>query len=346
MVTRRRRQPEDRITLSDVARAAGVSSITVSRVLRDPEKVSPQLRAQILAIIEDMGYVPHFAARALASHHSGVIAVLVPSLSNYVFLSAMRGIEDRARSTDLRIQYANTHFDAAEEIRQLKLFLGQNPAGLIVIGVEEHEEVRRLLQKARCPVVQMMDISTPPVRLGIGIDHYAAAGRATRHLIERGYRRIAMLGGTRDVRSARRQQSYREVLEAEGLFDPQLILPALTHTSIGLGCQMLETLLAIAPDADAAFCQNDDIALGVLFECQRRGISVPERFGIVGFNDLDYARASFPAITSVRLPRYEIGFQAVDMVIKAMNGATMPAHVVDLGFSLMERETTARGSVS
>lgn len=328
--------------MSDVARAAGVSSITVSRVLRDPEKVSPALRESIQRVIDDMGYVPHFAARALASHHSGVIAVLVPSLSNYVFLSAMRGIEDRARLSDLRIQYANSHFDAAEEIRQLRLFLGQNPAGLVLIGVDEHEEVYSLLRQAPCPVVQMMDISSPPVSLGIGIDNKNAAITATRHLLERGYRRIALLGGQPDLRNIRRTKGYRDVMEEAGLYDPALVLSAQTHTSIGLGCQMLESLLSAVPDADAAFCQNDDIALGVLFECQRRGIRVPQDFGICGFNDLDYSRAAYPAITSVHVPRYDIGYKAVDMIVRAMADAPGSSGVIDLGYKLMERETTAR----
>ncbi len=342
MATRRRRNLHDRVTLSDVAAAAGVSAITVSRALRDPDKVSPVLREAILSTIEQMGYVPHFAARALASHSSGVIAVLVPALSNYVFLSAMRGIEDRARAADLRIQYANTHFDPAEEIRQIRLFLGQNPAGIILVGVADDDTVRALLARAPCPVVQMMDISAPPVSLGIGIDNRAAAAVATHHLLQRGYRRIALLGGQGDLRSARRLAGYRDVLAPAGLYDESLVLRAPAHTSISLGCQLLDLLKKAAPDADAAFCQSDDIALGVLFECQRRGIRVPEDFGICGFNDLDCARSAFPAITTIRLPRYEIGYRAVDMIVRASaEGLEQPA-LVDLGFQLIERQSSAR----
>lgn len=328
--------------MSDVARAAGVSAITVSRVLRDPAKVSRELRENIERIINEMGYVPHFAARALASHDSGVIAVLVPSVSSYVFLSAMRGIEDRAHRTDLRIQYANTNFDPAEEVRQLRMFLGQNPAGLILVGVEDNEEVTNLLRRAPCPVVQMLDVSRPPVSLGIGIDSRAAAMTATRHLLDCGYRRIAFLGGRPDLRNTWRANGYRQVMEEAGLYDPDLVYSAKVPTSIGLGCQMLETVLAAAPDVDAAFCQNDDIALGVLFECQRRGMRVPQDFGICGYNDLDYARDAYPAITSVSVPRYDIGYQAVDMIIRANSNAAGTSGVIDLGYTLMERQTTAK----
>lgn len=341
MAIKRRRHRQERITLIDVARVAGVSSITVSRALRNPEKVSPKLRETILRIIEDMGYVPDFAARALASSNSGIIGVLSPVLASYVFLSVMRGIEDRVRSTDMRIQYANTHFDPDEEIKQLKLFFGQNPAGIIIAGVEVHEPVMELLRKAPCPVVQIMDITVPPVDMAIGIDHRAAAIAATRHLLAAGYRRIGLLGGHMDIRGRHRLEGYRSVLEEAGHFDPALVQSYDMHTSVGAGCTLLDRLLRQAPDTDAAFCHNDDIALGVLFECQRRGLRVPEDFGICGFNDLDFTSVSQPTLTTVRLPRYDIGFRAVDMIMRADTDNRIRG-TVDLCYTVIERQSTRK----
>ena len=340
--TRRRRQRQERVTLLDVATAAGVSSITVSRALRNPEKVSPALRETIMKFVESMGYVPDFAARALASQNSGIIGVLSPALTNYSFIGIMRGIEDRVRSTDMRIQYANTHFDPADEIKQLRLFFAQNPSGIIIAGVEEHPDVLDLLHRAPCPVVQIMDINGEPVDMSIGINHRLAAEMATAHLIERGFRRIALMGGRWDIRSRRRFDGYRAVMEKAGLYDPELVFSLDAHTSVGLGGHLLERLLRQAPDADAAFCHNDDIALGVLFECQRRGIRLPADFGICGFNDLEYANVSTPSLTTVRVPRYEIGYRAVDMIVRASGNGTQPEAQIDLGFHLVERETTAR----
>lgn len=340
--TRRRRQRQERVTLLDVATAAGVSSITVSRALRNPEKVSPVLREAILKIVEDMGYVPDFAARALASQNSGIIGVLSPALTNYAFFGVMRGIEDRVRSTDLRIQYANTHYEPADEIKQLRLFFAQNPAGIIIAGVEEHPDVLDLLKKAPCPVVQIMDITGEPTDMAIGISHRLAAEAATSHLLQRGFRRIALMGGRWDIRSRRRLDGYRAVMEKAGLYDPDLVFSLDVHTSVGLGGHLLDRLLRKVPDADAAFCHNDDIALGALFECQRRGIRMPEDFGICGFNDLEYAGASMPSMTTVRVPRYEIGYRAVDMIVRASGDGVQPETQIDLGFHLVERETTAR----
>ncbi|MFC3319294.1 LacI family DNA-binding transcriptional regulator [Rhizobium rosettiformans] len=340
--SRKRRQRQDKITLSDVAHQAGVSAITVSRALREPEKVSPPLREAILKVVEEMGYVPDLAARALASKNSGLVGVMSPGLTSHAFLALIRGIEDRVRSSDLRIQYASAETDTEDQLRQLRFFLSQNPAGLIHVGQIGDPAIDDLLRHAPCPVVEIMDVSREPSDMAIGIDHRQAAKTATRHLLEKGYRRIAMLGGAWDFRARRRLEGFRAVLEEAGLFDPALVLSIDGSTSVGLGCHLLDRLKSEAPDAEAAFCHNDDIALGVLFECQRRGLAVPQDFGICGFNDLDYAGFAFPAITSVRVPRYEIGYRAVDMIIRAAGSDTSPTKRVDLGYQLVQRGSTAR----
>jgi LacI family gluconate utilization system Gnt-I transcriptional repressor len=199
--TRKRRQRQDKVTLSDVAQQAGVSAITVSRALRDPEKVSPQLRDAILRVVEEMGYVPDLAARALASKNSGLVGVTSPGLTSHAFLAVIRGIEDRVRSSDLRIQYASSDPDTEDQLRQLRFFLSQNPAGLIHVGQIGDPAIDDLLRQAPCPVVEIMDVSRQPSDMAIGIDHRQAAETATRHLLDKGYRRIAMLGGAWDFRA-------------------------------------------------------------------------------------------------------------------------------------------------
>lgn len=340
--TRRRRHRQEKVTLSDVAQAAGVSAITVSRALREPEKVSPALRETILRVVEQMGYVPDMAARALASKDSGLIGVLTPGLTSYAFIAVMRGIEDRVRSTDLRIQYANPGDGREDDARKLRFFYSQNPAGIIHVGLQHDPALDELLRRAPCPVVEIMDVSHTPAEMAVGIDHRQAAEAATRHLLEQGYRRIAMLGARWDTRAQRRLDGFKAVLEAEGLFDPDLVLSIDSYTSVGLGAHLLDRLLTAFPQADAAFCHSDDLALGALFECQRRGRRVPTEFGICGFNDFDYAGVAYPSLTSVRLPRYEIGYRAADLLIRATGDGRQPATVIDLGFQLIPRQSTAR----
>jgi LacI family gluconate utilization system Gnt-I transcriptional repressor len=323
-----------------VAKVVDVSPITVSRALRNPEKVSPELREKILRTVEEMGYVPDLAARALASRHSGVVAVMCPVLSQQVFMRTMAGIEDRIRTTDLRIQYANTAYRPDEELMQTRAFLAHNPAGMILAGAERYDELLPILEAASCPVVHILDISQPPQKLAVGVRHREAAAEAVRYMLSRGYRRIAILGGSRSLRSRQRIEGYSEVLREAGLFDPDLIVQESAMTGVALGARLTGQLLDRIDDIDGIFCQSDDVALGVLFECQRRGIKVPEDFGICGFNDLEFAAAAQPGLTTVRIPGYEIGFQAADMLVCAVLEEDATGDKLDLGFSVIARGTT------
>ena len=145
-----------------------------------------------------------------------------------------------------------------------------------------------------------------------------------------------------DPRVQRRLDGYRDAMKASSLFDPNLILTTPTPTAMTLGGTLLADLLARAPDVDAVFCINDDLALGVLFECQRRQIAVPEKLAIIGFNDMEFMASSVPSLSSVRTNRYEMGRDAVTMLIDAVEGRRPDKPVVDLGFELMVRESSAR----
>lgn len=338
-----RRARTERVTLRDVATAIGVSSITVSRALREPEIVSQPLREKILQQVEKMGYVPDLAARALASRHSGVIGVLAPALTSHAHLSIMRGIEDRVRESNLRIQYADTRQDPEEERRQLRLFLSQHPAGILLSGLHHLDGTHDLLSRPSCPVVQIVDLHMMPTGMAVGINHRDASATAIRHLISCGYRRIGLIGGTRDIRSERRQEGYSQAMQEAGLADPLLMAWEDAFTSVQLGCQLLQRLKAQVPDLDCVFCQNDDLALGALFEAQRLGLQVPD-FGICGYNDLGFSAYCEPALTTVQVPRFEMGYRAIDLLIRAVNGEPPPTAPIDLGFEIVERGTTRRRS--
>lgn len=329
-------------TIADVARRAGVGAITVSRALREPDRVSEELRAQITAAIEELGYVPDRNARALASARADMLAVLVPSLTNNVFAEVVRGIYDGLSDTHLQIHMGNTHYSGLEEERLLRVFLGQNPAALIIAGIDQTPASRRMLEQAGRPVVQLMEIGPDPVDMMIGLSHFDAGRAVTQHLIEAGYRRIGFIGARMDPRSQRRLAGYRAAVEEAGLYDPRLITTTPAPSSSSLGRELFRDALARTPDIDAVFCNNDDLALGVLFECNRSAISVPGKVGIAGFNDLDMMEVAFPSLTSVRTPRYDIGRQAIAMVRAAIDGSPPVERVVDAGFQLKIRESTRR----
>ncbi|MFZ2100218.1 MAG: LacI family DNA-binding transcriptional regulator [Oricola sp.] len=328
--------------MADVARVADVSAITASRALRNPDTVSPALRERISRAVADIGYVPNTAAQALASSRTNVIGVIIPSVTNSVFTDVLRGIYDTIEGTPFQAQLGNTNYSTIKEEELLRLFLGQRPAALLVTGCDQSKEALKLLKANQCPVVQIMDLPSDPVDMAVGFDHRAAAEAATRRLLTHGYRRIGFLAAQMDVRTRQRLEGYCKAMEEAGLFDERMIVTTHKTSNVVLGCQLLSEFVARFPDADAIQANNDDIALGAMFECQRRRIRIPEDFGISGFNDFDIASTVHPTLTSVKTYRYEMGRKAIEMAIAAVDGEPPAERVVNLGFELVERESTAR----
>lgn len=331
------------VKLSDVAAKANVSVVTASRALRLSEKVTPETRARVEAAVEALGYVPNPAAQALASARSRIIGVVIPSLTNQIFADLLRGVMDGLEGSPYTPQFVNTRYRVNREEDLLRLFATQRPAGMIVAGIDQSEAARALLRAMGCPVVQVMETGPDPIDMIVGCDQRAAGQAAVEHLLAQGYRRIGFLGARMDPRAQRRLAGYRDALARAGLgADARLVMTSPQSSSFTMGGQLLSDLLAQTPDVDAVFCNNDDVALGALFECQRRGISVPHQMGIVGFNDLDVVSCSVPTITSVRTLRYRTGQIAVEMIRAALEDTPDVPHAVDIGFEVIPRQSTAR----
>lgn len=329
-------------TLSDVARAANVSEITASRALRNPAIVSKALRERIERAVREIGYVPNTAARALASAHTNVIGVIIPSVTNSVFTDVLRGIYDAVEATPYQVQLGNTNYSTMQEEQMLRLFLGQRPAGLLVTGHDQSPEARTLLKANNCPVVQIMDLPPDPVDMAVGFSHADAAEAATQHMIDQGYKRIGYIAAQMDVRTRARLEGYTQTLTRHGLFDERLIVTTHKPSSVHLGTQLCAEFLARNPDADALQTNNDDITLGALFECKRRRMRMPQEFGIAGFHDFEFMSVAHPTVTSVRTFRYEMGKRGFEMLVDAIAGRRPDEPVVDMGFELEIRQSTAR----
>ncbi len=356
----RRRGAGTRPTIADVAARAGVGAITVSRALRTPELVSEKLRRSIRAAIEALNYIPDLNARALASVRTDVVGVLVPSLSHTLFTDVLRGISDGIDGSHLQMQIGNTHHDPKTEERLIAGFLRQKPAAMILSGTDQTAAARAALERAGCPVVQIMDLCADPVDVVIGFSHQQGGRLITEHLIEEGYRRIAFLIGWMNDRSEGRLLGYRMALRAAGLPEPRGVhamsreelsaiaarsapseRPILDYSPPSLGRELFRRARAAAPDIDAVFCNNDSLALGVLFECLETGIRVPEEMGIAGFNDLDFMSAAHPSLSSVRTHRYRIGRRAIETIAAALAGGK-GERIVDLGVDVVRRQSTSR----
>lgn len=328
------------VKLSDVAKKVGVSPITISRALRNPEIVSEDLRKIILRTVSEMGYIPNLAARALAGRHNGVVGVITPALHQYGFADLMIGIETRFRDTEFTVQYSSTLHHGEGEAGLLKSFLTQKPAGVIIAGAESYSDLLPLIGNAACPIAHITDLSQEPEKLVVGLDHHAAGAEPTRFLLSRGYERIGFIGRGGDVRSRRRIQGYEAAMREAGRFNPDLVIGGDAASRIGLGRELFSRLLQRVPDIDAAFAQSDELALGVLIECKARGIRVPEDVGICGFNDLEFSSFTEPTLTTVHLPRYDIGYRVADMLLRAIRDEPPGEDKVNCGFSIIPRGST------
>lgn len=350
-----RARASGRPTIADVAERAGVAAITVSRALRSPDKVSPRLRETIDHAVRELQYVPDLNARALASRRTDIVAVLVPSLSQNIFSEVIRGVFDGLEDSSLHIEIISTRYSIELEEQQVRRVLRHHPAAVIISGTEQSAATRRMLEKAPCPVVQIMDMTDDPIQKIIGFSHLKAGYTITRHLIEEGYRRVGYFSGWLNGRSSQRLDGYRMALEEAGLYDPDLVSrmghdePTRTNdpnahlfASAGLGRVLMSEMLERRPDMDAVFCNNDVVALGALFACNAFGVKVPTEMGIAGFNDFDYMAAAHPPLTSLRIHRWQCGYEAMLAVRQQLDGAAVGEPIVDLGFAVMKRASTNR----
>ena len=329
-----------RATLSDVARLAGVSAMTASRALRDERTVDAALAERVLAAAQKLGYVPDPAARALASHRSSHVAVLVPSLTNALFVDLLEAAQGVLRGAGFQTLIGITHYDAAEEEQLVREQLLHRPAGVLLTGLGDARTTRQQLAAQQTPCVCMMEASTDAGLYSVGFSQAEAAAAMTRHLLERGRRRIAFAAAQLDPRTLQRLQGWRQVLGESGGHDPRLEWLDPAPSSVGLGAQMFEQIRAAQPEVDAIFFCNDDLAHGALLAALRMGVEVPRQIAIAGFNDLPESPHMVPPLTTVRTPRAAVGEQAAKLLLSLIRKETPPASTLDLGFELVQRAST------
>lgn len=329
-----------RITLADVARSAEVSPITVSRALRGERGVDRALVDRVQAAAHKLGYVPNPAARALASGHSTHVAVLIPMLSNALFVDLLEAIQRTLRKAGYQTLIGVTHYDVSEEETLLREQLLHRPAGLLVTGLERSDATRQLIAQSGVPCVHMMDASGIPGLYCVGFSQADAGAEMTRHLLSRGRRRIAFAGAQLDPRTLQRLEGWRRALSEARRHDATLEWLNPAPSSIALGGRMFEQIMGQQPAIDAIFFCNDDLAQGALLAALRLGVPVPGRIAIAGFNDLTGSDQMLPPLTTVRTPRAEIGEAASRMLLSLMTGKSVATPCVDLGYQIVVRGST------
>lgn len=328
-----------RPTLNEVARLAGVSPITASRALRGVSTVTPESVEKVRAAAQSLGYVANPAARALASSQSQTVVVLVPSLSNQLFIETLEAIQNVLRPRGLDVVIGNYHYSPEEEEHLLRNHLVNRPRGLLLTGFDHTPALRQLLAASGIPCVHMMELDTVSGSYCVGFSQVDAGAEAARHLLGRGRKRLAYIAAQLDPRVIQRGEGFRQVLEAQGLYDPALRVTTPQPSSIGLGGELFMQLMTQHPDVDGVFFCNDDLAQGATLEALRRGIEIPKRVSLVGFNDLPGSAHMIPRLTSISTPREEVGQRAAQLLLGLIDGVAQKPQI-DLGFELVVRESS------
>ncbi|MEY3778484.1 MAG: LacI family DNA-binding transcriptional regulator [Betaproteobacteria bacterium] len=344
-----------RITLNDVAQAAGVSPSTVSRALRGERAVDPDLVQRVLAVSEKLGYVPDPAARALASQRSDHVTILIPMLTNALFVDLLEAAQRSLRAAGFQTLMGVTHYNTSEEEQLLREQLHHRPAGMLITGLDHSPSTQKLMARSKVPCVHLMDLPEElgPISSGdaerdampngpycVGFRQIDAGEAMTNHLLAKGKKRIVFAAAQLDPRVMQRLQGWRKALKARQMYDPTLEWLNPAPSSLALGGLMLEQIMKQNAAVDAIFFCNDDLAQGALLAAMRLGISVPQQVAIAGFNDLTGSDQMWPPLTTVRTPRAQVGEAAAQMLLQLIHGETPEHPQLDLGFEIVVRQST------
>jgi LacI family gluconate utilization system Gnt-I transcriptional repressor len=313
-------------TLAEVAALAGVSPITVSRVLRLPGIVAQPTRERVEAAMRSLGYVPNLVAGSLASARTRTVGVLVPTVANAIFADTIQGISDVLEPEGYAVFLAQSHYDDDREEKMLAALLGRRPEALIMVGSPATVAGNQMVRRARIPVVETWELPPNPIDAVAGFDNLAAGVAVAKHFAAAGRRRLAFVGGD-DPRATRRWTGFCETAREAGLEPPRRLVQA---RRAGAGIEAAADLL----DRDAVFAANDALAIGVLAGLRQAGRRVPEDTALVGLGDLEIGQLTNPSLSTVRVYGEEIGRTAGKLTISREG-----VRRIDLGFSLLIRQS-------
>ena len=309
------------IRLSDVAAAAGVSSATVSRAFNLPGLVRDDVRARILAAADDLGYVAHGAARALASRRSRTLGAIVPTLTNTIFARAIDAFQRRAEEHGYILLLTTSEYDQQREWERGRALVERGVDGLMLVGGQHDPRLIHLLEATGKPFVNTWTANRGAEHASVGYDSRALSNMVFDYLVGLGHREFAVVTGSasHNDRVAGRLLGMADAIRRHGLVVPP---ERMIHRrySIDAGRDAFRELAAHGPLPTAIVCGNDILASGVLFEARAQGIDVPGQLSVVGNGDLDIAAHTVPPLTTVLTPKVEIGTWAADYLLARLDG--------------------------
>ncbi|MFZ7174812.1 gluconate operon transcriptional repressor GntR [[Pasteurella] aerogenes] len=321
-----------RPTLQDIATHLGITKMTVSRYLRNPNTVAASTRQKIAMAIEEFGYIPNRAPDILSNAKSRAIGVLVPSLTNQVFADVIKGIEMITDNAGYQTMLAHYGYSESKEEQRIESLLSYNVDGLILSENHHTERTRKMLEIANIPVIEIMDCSEVGIQQAIGFDNVSAAQSMVETMINRGYRHIVYFSARMDKRTKLKMQGYEQAMKRHGLEPHSLITEV--PSSFSLGSEQLRQTLEKYPETNGIFCTNDDLAIGAIFECQRLGIRIPQEMAIAGFHGHDVGQSMTPQLATVITPRLEIGQRAAQELLDRLKNLPQTSSLINLGYQI------------
>ena len=325
-------------TLADVARLSGVSPITVSRALNQPEIVSERTRTRVLAAVQRLGYVPNMVAGSLATRRSHLVAALVPSISTLMFARMIESFEASLREKNYEVIVGVTNYDILREQQLLQTILRRRPDAVFLTGVTHTEQSRSWLLSAAIPVVETWDLTRSPIDMLVGFSHEDVGRSVGRFLLSKGYRRFGLLT-TREERAGLRASGLLAELKAHGGAHHHTVhvLPPTTPRSGRAG---LNEMLESGFRPDVVVCSSDSTAHGVIIEAIHRGMDVPKQLAVMGFGDMDSAADIEPSLSTVRIDPTKIGASAATALLDQLKGQASSNRILDVGFEICPRAST------
>lgn len=321
-------------TLHDVARVAGVSPITASRALGNPAVVSAKTIERVRQAVETTGYIPNLLAGGLKSKRSLMVAALVPAISVAQFLPTVEALTEALDAAGYQLILGQSRYDQAREDVLLNTMIGRRPDAIVVTGLVGSSAAREQLRRLGIPVVETWDLSDRPIDMVVGFSHLKVGSAIAGFFLGRGWQRIGVATGD-DHRANMRREGFVSALGRD-------VPTAFVHapSSLAAGRRALGELLAQDPRLEAIYCSSDQLAQGVITEAQVRGLRVPGDLAVCGFGNAAFAEHMAPALTTVHVDGAAIGRIAAQLVIDRCRGADVDPPIIDVGFRIIERQTT------
>ncbi len=336
--------PSPTCTLKDLAVRSGISAATLSRVLNHPQIVRPDLRAKAEVVLAEAGYVPHGAARSLASRRTRTIGAVVPTLDSALFAKIVEGLQHRVHAAGYQLLVASSGYSPAREGAQVRSLIERGVDGVMLVGAVHADATIRMLQTRGIPFVSTCHYDPRAAWPTVGWDNVASAERVADYLMDIGHRRFAVIAGltTDNDRAADRVNGFRRAIERRGGALAAADVLQRPYTVVE-GRSAMASLLRRPKPPTAVLCGNDILAFGALQECLWQELDVPGQISITGFDDIEMAAHCRPGITTLHVPATEIGERAAAVLLTAIAGEAAGGadDHVNLELELILRGTTA-----